>query len=408
MTTKLRERYETVRAKTLALCDPLLPEDFVIQSMTDTSPPKWHLAHTTWFFETFVLEHALSDYRPTHPQYRVLFNSYYETVGAMHPRPERGILSRPTIDQIRGYRRTIDERVMELVGSEPSDELVTRIELGLHHEEQHQELIVMDVKHNLFCNPLFPAYREDLDLSSGDTPAQSWTEVAGGQVEIGSDGSGFCYDNEGPRHAVLLRDFSLANRLVNNGEWRAFIEDGGYTRPELWLSDGWKDVCARNWQAPLYWVRVEGQWHQFTLAGLRPVVDSEPVVHVSYLEADAFARWSKARLPTEAEWETVAATLPVEGNLAESGRLHPAPPEDSSLAQMFGDVWEWTQSSYSPYPGYQAVEGALGEYNGKWMCNQQVLRGGSCATPQAHVRATYRNFYYPNQRWNHNGVRLAR
>ena len=375
--------------------------------MDDASPAKWHLAHTSWFFETFILERAVPGYRPFHPDFRVLFNSYYQTVGQQHPRPQRGLLSRPTLDEVFAYRAHVDGQMTALMdaGGELDAGIV---ELGLQHEQQHQELILTDIKHLLFCNPLRPAYRKFPEAAGGETAPLRWQPFDEGLRWTGHDGDGFAFDNELPRHRVFVDAFELATRLVTNGEFRDFIDDGGYERPELWLSDGWHTVQTRGWHAPLYWERRGGAWQVMTLGGLRPVRADEPVCHVSLYEADAFARWAEARLPREAEWEVAATDSVIDGNFVESGRLHPAPANASALTQLFGDAWEWTQSAYSPYPGYQPPVGALGEYNGKFMCNQLVLRGGSCATPRAHVRATYRNFFPPDARWQFSGIRLAR
>ena len=405
--------YRCVRRQSLALCEPLAAEDFVIQSMADTSPPKWHLAHTTWFFETFILQPFAGGYEPFRSHYDVLFNSYYQQVGPQHPRPARGNLSRPTIDEIRDYRSFVDERMERLlaeIGGETRETILDRLQIGLNHEQQHQELLLMDVKHNFSCNPLLPAYREPLaaqpEASGG---RERFVEIEGGLHEFGHDGEGFAFDNELPRHRAYVGDFLLADRLVTNGRYLEFVEDGGYERPELWLADGWSVAHSEGWRAPLYWLPDESGRREFTLAGARSLALDEPVVHVSYYEADAFARWSEARLPTELEWELAAREAAVEGNFVESGRLHPQGCDGSAgVRQLFGDVWELTQSHYGAYPGYRAADGALGEYNGKFMCNQQVQRGGSCLTPADHVRLTYRNFFYPHQRWNTQGIRLAR
>ncbi len=411
----LRRRFLDVRRFTLQLCEPLEIEDYVVQSMPDASPVRWHLAHTTWFFETFVLGAFAADARPYREAYRHLFNSYYNAVGEAFPRPRRGLLSRPTVGEIRAYRASVDERMLRLL-AEPAGsravELCRVVELGLQHEQQHQELILTDVKHMLSCNPLFPVYRP----RPNDVPAVvaelRWLPRAEGLCAIGHEGPGFCFDNEQPRHRALVHAFELADRLVTNAEYLEFIAVGGYRRPEYWLSEGWATAQREGWQAPLHWHHREGVWQAFTLAGLRPVAPAEPVCHVSYYEADAYARWRAARLPTETEWEVSAASLdPALGNFADGGRFHPAPTggEDAGgLRQAFGDVWEWTASPYVAYPGYRPAAGALGEYNGKFMCNQFVLRGGSCATPAGHIRASYRNFFPPAARWQFSGIRLAR
>jgi len=402
-------RYAAVRRSTTNLCAPLSPEDCQIQSMPDASPAKWHLAHTTWFFETFVLERWQPSFRPFQPGYRVLFNSYYQTVGEQYSRPQRGMLSRPSLDEIVDYRRHVDEAVARLLAERGDDsEMASLIEIGLHHEQQHQELILTDVKHALSYNPSYPAYAAALPAAPTTSTPLGWNGFAGDVCWIGHQGEGFAFDNEGPRHRQIVEPFELGSRLVTNEEFIAFIDDGGYQRPELWLSDGWAAVQSYNWIAPLYWQRGDGDWMHFTLSGLLPIRASEPVCHVSYYEADAYARWCGARLPTEFEWEVAAQSVAARGNFVESGALRPLPSVDAGVGQLFGDVWEWTSSSYAPYPGYQPSAGALGEYNGKFMCNQMVLRGGSCATPQSHIRATYRNFFPPQARWQFSGIRLAR
>jgi ergothioneine biosynthesis protein EgtB len=373
---------------------------------------KWHLAHTSWFFETFLLE-SVSGYRPLDPVYRALFNSYYHSVGEPYARPERGVLTRPGLAEVRAYRRHVDEACLSLLERGAlSPAQCTRVELGLHHEQQHQELILTDLKHLFAKNPLDPVYRvQRREDSRRVTPRLAWHTYPTGLREIGHAGAGFAFDNEGPRHRVFVHGFDLASRLVTNGEYLAFVQDRGYERPELWLSDGWAAVCANAWRAPLYWRERDGALQQFTLAGLRDLAPDEPVTHLSAYEADAYARWVGARLPTEAEWEVVAAEAKIAGNFVESGRLHPAAAAGAPAAgplQLFGDVWEWTSSAYVPYPGYRPPAGALGEYNGKFMANQIVLRGGSCATPISHIRASYRNFFHPDARWQFSGIRLAR
>jgi ergothioneine biosynthesis protein EgtB len=413
--TSLADRYARIRALSHTLCETLEAEDCCIQSMPDVSPTRWHLAHTTWFFETFVLS-KLPNFRPVDDKYILLFNSYYNAVGEQFPRAKRGLLSRPTLREVIAYREAIDERMLELLNSNGFDadaSLAAVVELGLNHEQQHQELMLTDIKHVLSCNPLWPVYREG-SFSAGNVREFAWSEFDEGIYWIGHQGRGFSYDNEGPRHRIFLESFQLAERLVTCGEYLEFIEDNGYRRPELWLSEGWQNVSQSQWEAPLYWVRDNGAWNEFTLAGLKPVDANRPVCHVSYFEADAYARWRGARLPTEAEWEVASEKFPLDGyfidGLLETGAaIHPAPGRISRdrLSQMFGDVWEWTSSSYAPYPGYQPADGALGEYNGKFMCNQYVLRGGSCATPDGHIRRTYRNFFPAGARWQFSGVRLA-
>jgi ergothioneine biosynthesis protein EgtB len=412
---RLSDRFAAVRGFSEFLCEPLSAEDCAVQSMPDVSPTRWHLAHTTWFFETFVLE-PRPGYRVFHPEFNYLFNSYYNTVGLQYPRPRRGLLSRPSLAEVREYRRYVDRHMSALLagGDLPSD-TARVVEIGLHHEQQHQELILTDIKHVFSCNPLWPVYRED-DLPSADLPAEPrWLKFDEGIYHIGHGGDGFAYDNESPRHRVFLEQFELAGRLVTCGEYLDFISAGGYRRPEFWLSAGWQQVCEHGWRAPLHWVDRDGARFVFTLAGLRPLDPHQPVCHVSYFEADAFAAWAGARLPTETEWEVAAECAPLAGNFADSlldqGRaLHPNPLHagDGRLNQMFGDVWEWTASPYTPYPGFQTPAGALGEYNGKFMCNQYVLRGGSCVTSQNHIRRTYRNFFPPDARWQFSGIRLAR
>jgi ergothioneine biosynthesis protein EgtB len=407
-------RYQAVRARTEALCAPLSPEDMMVQSMPDASPAKWHLAHTTWFFETFLLAPHLPGYRPFDPRFAYLFNSYYNAVGERILRSKRGTISRPGAEQVFDYRRAVDRAMAELLqGASPDTTrtLAPLVELGLNHEQQHQELILTDIKHAFGTSPVQPAYQE---APEGPTPSASrplgWVRYGGGVVEVGHDGRGFAFDNESPRHRVYLEPYELANRLVTNGEYLAFIEDRGYERPELWLSEGFEAVRSQGWGAPEYWHFRDGTWRAYTLSGLTEINQAEPVCHVSYYEADAYARWAGARLPAEAEWEAAAAGFPIVGNLQEAGRFHPAPaPEaDSRLSQLFGDVWEWTGSAYLAYPNFRPAAGAIGEYNGKFMCGQMVLRGGSCATPATHIRASYRNFFPPGARWQFSGIRLAR
>jgi ergothioneine biosynthesis protein EgtB len=407
------EAFRRVRGLTERLSAPLSPEDCVLQSMTEASPVKWQLAHTTWFFETFVLEAAEPGYVPADPAYRVLFNSYYNSVGEQHPRSRRGMLSRPSLAAVRDYRNRIDERMLALIESGRIDELElgSVVELGIHHEQQHQELILTDVKHALSQSPLRGRYHSLPETPESRTRSGGWIDGPSGLVEIGRAGRGFAFDNEGPRHAVHLGPFELAARPVTNAEYLAFMEDGGYEQPELWLADGWTAVHERGWRAPLYWERIDGIWRTYTLGGMRDLRPDEPVTHLSYYEADAYAAWTGARLPSEAEWEAVAAAEGgTPGRFVEDGFLHPAPAPESGAdpRQMLGDVWEWTQSPYTPYPGFRAPAGALGEYNGKFMANQIVLRGGSCATSRTHIRSTYRNFFYPDARWQFSGIRLAR
>ncbi|HSC01081.1 MAG TPA: ergothioneine biosynthesis protein EgtB [Burkholderiaceae bacterium] len=419
----LLRRYAQVRAQSLGLAEPLSEADAQVQSMPDVSPTKWHLAHVTWFFETFVLERHEPGFKPFHPRFRVLFNSYYQQVGERHPRPLRGLLSRPSLAEVKAYRAQVDQRMIALLAASHDGAIDALVELGLQHEQQHQELILTDIKHVLSCNPLAPVYRASWPLATVAPLTMAWAGHDGGLVGIGHDGPGFAFDNEGPRHVQHLRPYALANRLVTHGEWAEFIADGGYREPRWWLSAGWDWVRQHGVDAPLYWQRDGEQgWASFTLHGLVPIDPHTPIVHVSYFEADAFARWASAsdgarrgaRLPSEAEWEHAAsaqaAAAIAGGNFVESQALHPMPVAriGSGLQQLFGDAWEWTSSSYQPYPGYRAWDGAVGEYNGKFMVNQYVLRGGSCATPRSHIRASYRNFFPTDARWQFSGVRLAR
>lgn len=416
-------RFLAVREQTDRLVEPLGAEDCQAQSMPDASPAKWHLGHTTWFFETFVLERFEPGFAPFDASFRVLFNSYYNGIGEQHPRPQRGLLTRPSLDVVRRWRAEVDERVARLLERRDAmvdlhSPLYALVELGVHHEQQHQELLLTDLKHLLGCQPSRPAYRARWPMVPVQPQPLRWFPHDGGLVEIGHDPAregAFAFDNEGPRHRVFLPPFEIASRPVTHGEWLAFIDDGGYRRPELWLSLGWDWVRAAQREAPLYWERRDGDWWTFTLQGMVPIDPHTPVVHVSFFEADAFARWAGARLPTEAEWEHAASSLPPEaassGNFADRGALHPLPPPQAAArhpVQMFGDVWEWTASDYAPYPGFRAAPGAVGEYNGKFMCSQIVLRGGSCATPAGHVRASYRNFFPPPAQWQFSGLRLAR
>jgi ergothioneine biosynthesis protein EgtB len=405
--------FDAVRAASVALASPLSAEDCALQSMPDASPVKWHLGHTTWFFETFLLEPSQPGYRVFDPSFRVLFNSYYEAVGERHPRPQRGLVSRPGLDTVLAYRAHVDAAMRGLLAGPPERRVRDLVALGLHHEQQHQELMLTDVKHLLSHNPQKPAYRAGWPLAAVRPRPLVWHRHEGGIVHIGHDHDGFAFDNEAPSHRVLLEPFELASRPVTHGEFAEFIDDGGYRRAELWLSLGFDTVRAQHWTAPLYWVRDDDAWRTFTLHGMADIDPHAPMCHLSYFEADAYARWSGARLPTEFEWEAIARDVAIEGNFVESGALHPVAAsgdrESCELPeQLFGDVWEWTSSSYGPYPRYRPASGAVGEYNGKFMCNQYVLRGGSCVTPASHVRATYRNFFPPDARWQFSGLRLAR
>lgn len=406
----LAETLRRVRAATWGLCAGLEVEDMVAQSMPEASPAKWHLAHTTWFFEAFVLRPWLPGYAVFHPGFEGLFNSYYDAVGPQFPRARRGLVTRPTVAEVLAYRAHVDAALERLLAAEVPPALAERVTLGLHHEQQHQELILMDIKHLFAQSPLRPAFRADAAApSAAAAPALRWCEGPAGPAEIGHAGPGFHFDNEAPRHAVILRPFALASRCVTNAEYAEFVAEGGYARPELWLSDGWALARAEGWAAPLYWEMSEGTWSEMTLGGPRPLDPHAPVVHVSHYEADAFARWAGARLPTEAEWEVASVAAAPVGNFAESGALHPrVAPAGEGPVQLFGDVWEWTASAYLGYPGFRPAPGAIGEYNGKFMSGQGVLRGGCCATPGGHVRPTYRNFFPPRARWSFAGIRLTR
>ena len=406
----LLARYHDVRRTTERLCAPLSAEDHVVQAMADVSPTKWHLAHVSWFFDTFLLEPNVPGYAPLHPAYRVLFNSYYNGVGPQFSRPDRGHLSRPSVAEVHAYRAWVDggtAALLERLDEGRLSELAPLIELGLNHEQQHQELILTDIKYNLGVNPLRPAYHAVAPPRGTPPPRLGWRTNGEGLARIGHDGPGFAFDNEQPRHTVYLHAFRLADRLVTNGEYLEFMNAGGYRTAPLWLSEGWRTAQERGWQAPLYWTWHDGAWWMQTLSGLLPVDPHAPVAHVSYFEADAYARWHGARLPTEHEWEHAAAGAPVRGNFQETGVFHPLPLQAGDDGQMFGDVWEWTQSAYTSYPGYRPAAGAVGEYNGKFMVNQMVLRGGSCVTPHSHIRASYRNFFPPDARWQFSGIRLA-
>ncbi len=407
---RLRHRLAETRALSRQLAAPLTDEDQTPQSMEDASPTKWHLAHTTWFFEELVLKAHAGGYCEYDPRFAYCFNSYYETLGDRHPRPRRGMLTRPACSEVRAYRAHVDEAMMRMFDTEElSDEVLDLVELGINHEQQHQELLLTDILSLFAVQPLRPAYREEADLTHGETPTLEWLRFDGGIREIGYGGDGFAYDNEAPRHEQLIRPFKLAHRPVTNGEWLEFMADGGYETATLWLSDGWATVNAEGWRAPCYWEQRDGVWQQMGLGGLVPVDPARPVCHISYYEAQAFALWAGKRLPSEFEWEVASRARPEEGDMIGAGLLRPAPTRgpDGALQQMFGNVWEWTSSAYSAYPGFNTAPGAVGEYNGKFMCGQYVLRGGSLATPDGHVRRTYRNFFYPHQRWQFMGLRLA-
>lgn len=420
MSSTLAERglavaYRSIRDRTRELVAPLSAEDCCVQSMPDASPAKWHLAHTTWFFETFVLERWQPGYRPFRREFRYLFNSYYDAVGERHPRPQRGLLTRPSLEEVLRYREETDQRMLDLLDEMGgANEVAHLVELGLHHEQQHQELLLTDIKHLFSMNPLAPAYGEALSPSRPPAPL-AWHEFNGGLVQIGHAGAGFAWDNEQPRHPVFVAPFRLASRLVTNGEYLDFIDAGGYEDPRLWLSEGWEWAQMQaqmrrlvgGGNFPLYWRRGDA-WQEYTLGGLSRLDLLRPVVHVSYYEADAYARWTGARLPTEAEWEVAIDRQPAEGNFAVDREFHPKSASQPGLCQMYGDAWEWTSSDYGPYPGFRTAAGAIGEYNGKFMINQRVLRGGSCATPPGHIRPTYRNFFPAPAAWQFSGIRLAR
>ncbi|MGI0119799.1 ergothioneine biosynthesis protein EgtB [Zooshikella sp. RANM57] len=410
---QLYEEYINTRKQTELLCNPLAIEDYCLQAITETSPVKWHLAHTTWFFETFLLKRELKNYEPYHWSFEQLFNSYYQGVGTPFPREKRHLLSRPTVRDIYNYRRYVDNEMKQLLhrcnpSSAGYNDILFRTELGLNHEQQHQELLLTDLKYNLFQNPLYPAYEEISDPTHNETPMLEFIELSGGEHTIGYQGHAFAFDNEIPAHKVFLPPYRLASRLVTNGDYLEFIEDGGYQTPALWLADGWDCIQRHQWQAPLYWKKMEGDFFEYTLAGLRPLDLNLPVTHISFYEADAYARWTNCRLPSEFEWEAAASTTQKNGNFLESGHYHPqAARLSNGIQQLFGDTWEWTSSSYQAYPGFQTFSGEVGEYNGKFMCNQIVLRGGSCVSPRSHIRASYRNFFYPHHRWQFSGIRLV-
>ncbi len=415
----LAERFERVRQMSLALAAPLSDEDCQVQSMPDASPTKWHLAHVTWFFETFILERFEPAFRPFDAAYRVLFNSYYQGIGEQHPRPLRGLITHPTLAEVKRYRANVDERIHALLGKQGSHaEIESLVTLGMNHEQQHQELLLTDIKHALSFNPHHPGYARRWPMRAVRPQALRWFECEGGLLELGHDAARdgtFCFDNETPRHRAYTAPFAIASRPASYGDLLAFIEDGGYRRPELWLSMGWDWVQAGQRSAPLYWRRDGARWLNHTLQGTVAIDEHSPACHLSYFEADAFARWADARLPSEAEWEFAARKFGLapaaSDNTADRGAFHPLPQTGAAgdtPVQFFGDVWEWTQSSYAAYPGYRPLPGAVGEYNGKFMCNQYVLRGGSCATPAGHVRTSYRNFFPPDAQWQFSGVRLAR
>ena len=406
---RLSERLMRTRALSQDLARPLSDEDQVVQAMDDASPTKWHLAHTTWFFEAFVLSQHLPGYPRFDERFEYCFNSYYESVGPRHPRPFRGLLTRPSGDEVRAYRAHVDEALVKLFAHDVPKEALSLIELGINHEQQHQELLLTDILSLFASQPLKPAYRDDdVGVPADEVAPPAFTAFEGGLFEVGHEGAGFSYDNEGPRHEQLIRSFKLANRCVTNAEWITFIKDGGYETAALWLADGWTLINAEGWRAPLYFEPNDGSYGQMSLLGFRPVDPGAPVTHVSYFEADAFARWAGYRLPSEFEWEHASASVAERGQTLGSGHLRPQrAPNETGLSQMFGDVWEWTASAYLPYPGYEPARGAVGEYNGKFMCNQFVLKGGSCVTPEGHVRRTYRDFFYPHQRWQFTGLRLA-
>ena len=402
----LAQRFAEIRNTSMRITEGLSAEDQMLQSMPDASPSKWHLAHTTWFFETFILQPSSKGYKPYDPRFRILFNSYYKQLGAHPIRGTRGLMSRPTLSQVQAYREHVDHALLAYL-EHADGEVLELIELGLNHEQQHQELLLTDIKHALWSNPLRPEFSAEMAVSSAPS-AMVWTEVEGGIHLIGHQGDGFAFDNECPQHEVLLQPFQIASRDVTNAEYLEFIEDGGYRRPELWLSAGWDTVNAQGWMAPLYWEQDDGEWWLFAHREMKRVDPAEPVCHISYFEADAYARWRGARLPSEQEWEIAAVRMPSNGTFLENSIFHPQPAKGQGVQQMFGDVWQWTSSPYIAYPGFRPAAGLVGEYNGKFMCDQWVLRGGSCATPRSHIRATYRNFFPAHARWQFSGLRLAR
>ncbi|WP_394752557.1 ergothioneine biosynthesis protein EgtB [Crenothrix sp.] len=402
----LIEFYQRVRKASEAICAPLYPDDYQTQSIAETSPPKWHLAHVTWFFETFLLKNFLPDYQAVNESYNYLFNSYYQTIGSMHARAERGVLSRPTVEQVYNYRAEIDKRMLDLLANSAENqwpEVASRVILGLNHEQQHQELLFMDIKHNLWSNPLRPAYLQRPEQSIYVFSTLNWEDRQEGLVSIGSDADSFAFDNERSRHKVWLDAHRLSSRLITNAEYQNFIDDNAYQRPELWLADGWHHIQKNQWQSPLYWQKQENQWYEFTLYGLEALNPTAPVAHISYYEADAFAHWAGKRLPSEAELEGKLLETPLQGHFSDNSVFHP----QAGVGQYYGSLWEWTASPYTAYPRFKALPGSMGEYNGKFMCNQWVLRGGSCVTPLDHIRPTYRNFFYPHDRWQFAGIRLA-
>ena len=405
---KLSLSFNKIRSQTRLLAERLSAEDQCVQSMPNASPTKWHLAHTTWFFETFILKNNSKEYREYNTDFNFLFNSYYEQIGERHARDSRGVLTRPSVKEVVNYRDYVDSEMKKYLERGLKEDELELVTLGLHHEQQHQELILTDVKHLLSCNPTNPAYFNSACRGNTAFFDLDWIQLDGGLIDLGSDGDEFIFDCEGPSHKHWLEPYHLASRPITNGEYIEFINDGGYKRPELWLSDGWAAVKKLNWQSPLYWKNIDGTWSSFTLSGLEPIKYEAPVCHVSHFEADAYARWAGCRLPTEAEWENAAKAIKIEGNFVESEAYDPLPTSATGLSQLYGDVWEWTTSPYVPYPGFKTAEGAVGEYNGKFMSGQMVLRGGSCVTPQNHIRCTYRNFFYPQDRWQFSGFRLAK
>lgn len=407
---ELIERYRTVRARSEALCAPLEVEDYCIQVMENVSPPKWHLAHTTWFFEIFILVPYAPGYRMLREEYAHLFNSYYETAGSFFPRPQRGMLSRPTVEEVYSYRAHVDAAMLDLLASPPQQhfaDILQRLQLGIEHEIQHQELLLMDTRYNFFINPLHPAYHQIELPPAAPSVTMDWQEFNAGIVEIGHDGDAFAYDNERPRHKTYLQNFRLATRLVSNAEYLSFIDDGGYDRVDLWLSDAWRTLKEKGWLAPLYWFKQDRDWMHFDLTGAHALRMDEPVSHLSYYEVDAYTRWAGKRLPTEAEWEHAASTQAISGNFLDNGLYVPRPAQQTGMMQLYGDLWEWTRSAYLPYPGFKPLPGTLGEYNGKFMSDQMVLRGGCCLTARDHLRASYRNFFRAADRWMFSGLRLA-
>lgn len=412
--SKLESQFRACRRYSEAICAPLLIEDYLLQAMPETSPAKWHIAHTSWFFETFILKPFLTSYKPFNPHFEILFNSYYNGVGKQYPRTQRGLLSRPSVDEVIQYRHYVDDNIQHLLANLPKDHIETilqRLELGCHHEQQHQELFFTDLKYCWFQNPLYPVYSQALKESTPNASPLSWIQLKGGLVDIGHhDSTSFCFDNEQPSHKQYIEPFLISSRLVTNREYLEFVQDRAYQRSDLWLSDAWSEINKQGWRAPLYWIQQDGEWFEYTLHGLLPLDLDRPICHISAYEADAYARWSNCRLPTEFEWEYAAKNIESGSSLAQFSEPHAFHPraQDNKISPLLGSAWQWTSSAYSPYPGYKPADGAIGEYNGKFMCNQLVLRGGSCVSNRSHVRHSYRNFFYPADRWQFTSLRLVK